>query len=223
MKPITKLRINHILLGTAYLIKSRWQSYVTSLLLPLSLIELLSFYEAHTQLIIPVMFVLATIDFLMKCNIAYAFHQVSLIGPSSKSWHEQLLIDREKVIFFGSMVFVMLLPLIWPIFIVKSFNHFSTLLMLIGFYLSTRISVILPARAVGKPLSLKSAWVLTKGHGMRMMLLLYVLPFFVHFLLNKQEIVNLVHYFVFLVIEVLVGATFFIVLSLIYAELTHSK
>jgi hypothetical protein len=51
-----------------------------------------------------------------------------------------------------------------------------------AFYIVCRYSICLPAAAIDRPLHLRQAWAITRGYGMRLLLLIGALPWLLHFI-----------------------------------------
>lgn len=227
---INKLRISHVFLGATFIMRSRWKPYLISALVPLILIAAFNISESFIPQSLPVTLLYSIFSYFIVASVAFTYHRITLLGPKSTSMKSQFQIDKARVVFVGNL-FLIALMTVMPLLLGATFANLVLdrpaplwlLLGPVGFYLSARLSVTLPARAVGRPLSLSQAWALTSGNGLKIMLLLYVLPYAAQFLIARQEIWSTLSYAALVLVGVTCFLLPFIVVSLIYAELFNFK
>ena len=226
-----KLRIGRVLLGTVVLAQSRWRSYSFAAVGPFLLMVPVTFSRDLISPGIPLAIVYSIISYFIVATIAFSYHRISLLGSNSTSFQHQFRLDRSKVLFVANVFFVAAVVAM-PLLVIGGVSRlvfgsvhlvWVPILVPLGFYLSSRISVLVPARAIGHRLSLSEAWLLTRGNGLKIMLLVYALPFFGGLFIDKQEVAGFGYFLALLALSVAVFLLPFILLSMVYSELTQSE
>ena len=138
---------------------------------------------------------------LLLTLAALSCHRVILLGPESvpalgasgSTLRDWQFIGLALVLFFvtnlllqvASILIFVPLGLLKPGFVrsapemVLVIGRFAALPAL---YVTCRYAICLPAIAIDRPLRVKQAWAMTRGHGLRLLLLIGISPWLLHFL-----------------------------------------
>jgi hypothetical protein len=179
----------------------------------------------------------ATIVWTIAC------HRVFIRGPESMAGHgliwwssrEWRFIEWMLVILLRALpiLIVMLLVYVPILFLVTDglekptpvgFDALGFLLFLPVFYVIGRSSILLPATAIDERPSMKWAWSVTKGNGLRLMVLVGLFPLLTETILElvpAQD--SLVYSVIVFAIHLYVAAVEIAILSLSYRELVRSQ
>lgn len=186
------------------------------------------------------------IYFLSISFYAISCHRFILMGADNKAQQPYVLIMKRIIIFSILGVFVYLLAGIpfWLILTITmnilpddnlvssshnltadNFNWVKLVLMLPFGYLVGRLSLVLPATAVDIPSSFKWSWQATKNNGVRMLVLIGVLPWLITVLLDLlwRENGTMFEYVFLSMLGYLVVAVEIFILSLAFKELYRQK
>jgi hypothetical protein len=223
-----KLNVAQVFLEAIWLFKTRLSSYIICAVLPIFSMTLMQYWLVASSIssIKLISYYLAKSFFISL--MAISFHKISLIGKSSSSIADQLLLDKEKFRFFLNTLYIGVIPffifiVLAPLAIIllgklATFGKvFFWLFIFVALYIPSRVSIILPALAIGEKLSFKSAWRLTEGNGTKIMIVLYLIPVFVSFV--KLISSNIIILFIVDIASIFLFLLVFILLSVIYKHL----
>jgi hypothetical protein len=173
-------------------LRKKWLALVTALFLPAVALSAIETTHLGLSDAFPYNLFLWCVTAPFYTLFAVICHRIVILGPGSLPNAFGIFWSRRETGFLGWTILIIVLN--WGFALLAALLYFAipthvlgmripwfpvAVLLITGYYLYMRISMILPATAVDQATSLVDAWYLTLGNGIRLMLvtLLSTLPF----------------------------------------------
>jgi len=135
----------------------------------------------------------------LELNLAFITHKITLNKQSEISIIDGLIWRKKHIPFIKAFLTLLLISLLMlpPMFIFinidetsKTTDHLTFLIIALSLYLLaiiyllSRYSLIAPAAAANKPIKLSDSFLLSKGYGWIIMILVFIIPSLFNYLLD---------------------------------------
>ena len=174
-----------VLTGVLYIVKQRWLPILKAVVIPMIIITAIDTVVDHVNdlenmakpLRVMLSAALGLLSLFQYTYVAVATHRIAILGIGSvPEWGFKKYTKREGMFFFYSVA-LMLLSIV--VMSTTSFvqNFFVIVIPIIfAFYVSIRFSLVFPAIAIDKALTLKESWEYTRHKSIFMIMVTYIWP-----------------------------------------------